>query len=311
MTLQQLEYIRAIDHYRSFARAAESLDITQPTLSSALNKFEDEVGVKIFERSNKIVCPTEIGVKVIEQAKVVLQNAQHIMDIVQDEKGIISGRLRVCTSTNLAPVLTSQLLSDFNKKYPNVELTIQEASSSRMFEMLKNNELDLGVDLSGLNIEGIYEIPMNHEKCYLYISPQCKCRQKRNKPNIKDLDPANFILANNFFGGKRPNILNNVTSLHPFKIESVSLGTLLNLVDDYRAYTMLTSAQVAFLGDMIDKEYLIESDEAHGMYRDISIYINKDYVKESLLNAYIKVMLSHIPESEIDVRMRKFRGVKL
>ena len=312
MTLQQLEYIRAIDKYRSFARAAESLDITQPTLSAALSKLEDEVGAKIFDRNNKQVSPTEIGEKVIAQAKVVLREAQHILELVNEEKGNISGHLRVCTSTNLAPTITGHLISKFNESYPNVELTIQEAASSHMFEMLRNNEIDLAVDLSGLFfIDNIYEIPMTHEKCFLYVSPTCKCRKRNNKPSAKDLDPANFIIANNFFGKNRPVILNNVTSLHKFKIEAVSMNTLVNLVDGYGAYTMLTGAQIAMLGDALDKGCIIESDEAHGKYRDISIYINKDYVKESLLNAYIKVMLASIPEEEIDVRMRKFRGVKL
>ena len=86
MTLQQLKYIIAIDIHRNFARAAAELGITQPTLSSLLQKLENELDVRIFERSNKNVTPTAIGNKILQQAKKAVNETERIAELVREEK---------------------------------------------------------------------------------------------------------------------------------------------------------------------------------------------------------------------------------
>ena len=86
MTLQQLKYIVAIDRYRNFAKAAAELDVTQPTLSALLLKLEEELGVRLFERSNKSVCPTAIGETVIRQAQKILGQTELISETIAEQK---------------------------------------------------------------------------------------------------------------------------------------------------------------------------------------------------------------------------------
>ena len=81
MTLQQLEYILAVSQFRHFAKAAEHCRVTQPTLSAMIQKLEDELDTKIFDRSQQPICPTPVGQLVIEQARIVLEQAGHIKDI--------------------------------------------------------------------------------------------------------------------------------------------------------------------------------------------------------------------------------------
>src|SRR5215469_14701214 len=95
MTLVQLEYIVAVDTYRSFVLAAEKCFVTQPTLSMQVQKLEDTLGVKLFDRSKQPVVPTEIGVEVIEQARVVLGESEKIKEIIDDRKRELSGQLKV------------------------------------------------------------------------------------------------------------------------------------------------------------------------------------------------------------------------
>ena len=89
MTIQQLEYILAVDQFRHFARAAEYCRVTQPTLSAMIQKLEDELGVKLFDRNIQPVCPTPAGRKVIDQARVVLYQTSLIKDIVNEEELLI------------------------------------------------------------------------------------------------------------------------------------------------------------------------------------------------------------------------------
>ena len=85
MNIQQLEYILAVDTYRHFAKAAEHCRVTQPTLSMMIQKLEDELGVKLFDRNIQPVCPTPAGRKVIDQARVVLYQTSLSKDIVNEE----------------------------------------------------------------------------------------------------------------------------------------------------------------------------------------------------------------------------------
>ena len=91
MNIQQLEYIIAVDNYRHFSKAAEASFVTQPTLSMMIQKLEEELGVKIFDRSQLPVQPTEIGERIIDQARVAVAQVNHIKEIILEEKGIVKG----------------------------------------------------------------------------------------------------------------------------------------------------------------------------------------------------------------------------
>src|SRR6185369_953746 len=105
MTITQLEYIVAVDTYRSFVLAAEKCFVTQPTLSMQVQKLEEELGVKIFDRSKQPVVPTEVGVEIIEQARRILSEKNVINELVQTKKGILTGELRIGIIPTLAPYL--------------------------------------------------------------------------------------------------------------------------------------------------------------------------------------------------------------
>jgi DNA-binding transcriptional LysR family regulator len=91
MTIQQLEYILAVDQFRHFARAAEYCRVTQPTLSAMIQKLEEELGVKLFDRTVQPVCPTAIGEKIIDQARVILAQTAQVKEIISEEKQSLAG----------------------------------------------------------------------------------------------------------------------------------------------------------------------------------------------------------------------------
>ena len=116
MTFVQLEYIVALDNCRHFATAADRCFVTQPTLSMQVQKLEEELGIKIFDRSKQPVIPTEAGREIIEQAKKILAEKTIMTDITQLKKGVMTGELRIGIIPTLAPYLLPLFVQGFNKK---------------------------------------------------------------------------------------------------------------------------------------------------------------------------------------------------
>lgn len=179
MTLIQLEYIIAVDTYRSFVAAAEKCFVTQPTLSMQIQKLEESLGAKIFDRSRQPVVPTEIGEKIILQARMVLTESRKINEIVQDKKGEIEGTLRVGVIPTIAPYLLPNVLTTFMEKYPKLQLQIWEYTTERIVHELKVGLLDCGVLSTPLNDPGFWSRPY-FTKILLPISQSIvRCFQKK------------------------------------------------------------------------------------------------------------------------------------
>src|ERR1700741_593522 len=105
MTITQLEYIVAVDTYRSFVLAAEKCFVTQPTLSMQVQKLEDTLGVKLFDRSKQPVTPTEIGVEVIARARILLGEGEKIKELITDRQKELSGELKVGIIPTISPYI--------------------------------------------------------------------------------------------------------------------------------------------------------------------------------------------------------------
>jgi LysR family hydrogen peroxide-inducible transcriptional activator len=110
MTLVQLEYIIAVDTYRSFGIAAEKCFVTQPTMSMQVQKLEETLGVKLFDRSKQPVIPTEIGSEVIEQARIILKESHKLNELISNQRNIISGELKIGIIPTMAPYLSDSCI---------------------------------------------------------------------------------------------------------------------------------------------------------------------------------------------------------
>src|ERR1700749_209575 len=129
MTITQLEYIVAVDTYRSFVSAADKCFVTQPTLSMQVQKLEDTLGVKVFDRSKQPVVPTEIGIEIIAQARVMLSEAEKIKEIITDRQRELAGELKVGIIPTVAPYLLPKILHGFIEKYPQVKLILSQQTT--------------------------------------------------------------------------------------------------------------------------------------------------------------------------------------
>src|SRR5699024_907719 len=121
-TITQLQYILAVAEHRNFTRAAEHVFVTQPTLSMQIQKLEEELDILIFDRSKKPIGLTPIGEKIVEQARKIVNEAERMKDVVDQEKGFVGGIFYLGIIPTVMPTLLPLFLKTFANRYPKVEL---------------------------------------------------------------------------------------------------------------------------------------------------------------------------------------------
>lgn len=308
MTLQQLKYVIAVDRHRSFSKAAEACEVTQPTLSGMLVKLEEELDVRIFDRTNKRVTPTVIGEKIIRQAIRAVAEAERISEIVSEAKGCVSGRLSVCISPGIAPYLIPSFIRIYLVDYPEVELNIEEMKASSMIDVLRKGTADCGIATAGHAAEGIYEIPLYTERFMVYLSENCSRRLPAFSPD--NLEHENMwimkesqCLRQSAFSFCRE----RAKGRHIY--EAGNIETLIRIVDANGGYTIIPEMHLPLLSPRqrlnvrhIDGDYL--------SMRRISLYIKDDYIRGKMLNTVADTLVKFIPRHMFEPNILKY-GIKL
>ncbi|MGA7802042.1 MAG: LysR substrate-binding domain-containing protein [Gammaproteobacteria bacterium] len=164
MTLTEFRYVVAVAREHHFGRAAESCFVSQPTLSVAVKKLEDELGVVLFERGGGEVTPTPVGARIVEQAMRVLEQADEISRIAARGKDPLAGPLRVGAIFTIAPYLLPRVIPVLRRKAPAMPLVIEEDYTANLAARLKNGDLDVIVislpfQEPGLAVQAVYEEP--------------------------------------------------------------------------------------------------------------------------------------------------------
>lgn len=182
MTLTELRYIVNLEKERHFGHAAERSFVSQPTLSVAVKKLEDELGVILFERNRGEVRPTDVGARIVAQAKRVLAETQAVEDLAREGKDELSGPIRIGAIYTVGPYLLPGLVPRLHAAAPNMPLVIEENFTVKLLEQLRDSELDvailaLPVDLNGLVAWPLYDedfvavLPLGHRWAALKSLP--------------------------------------------------------------------------------------------------------------------------------------------
>ncbi len=295
MTIQQLEYLIAVDKQRHFGNAAESCFVTQPTLSAQLGKLEKELGVILFDRSKMPVIPTEIGVQIIAQAKKVVSESKGIMELVAQLKGDISGTIKLAIIPTLAPYLLHLFVRKFLEKYPNVKLEVQEMVTEEIVRRLKNDELDLGIIVTPLGESGVVEKPMFYEKFYAYLS-QDHPLLKAKEVTVSDVKTEDLwiLQQGHCFRDQVLNFCDQTSSGHKnFHYESGSLEGLKNMVNRYQGMTLLPELATHELS--AEEKTRLRPFVDPVPTREVSIILNRSFLKQKLVELLYKEITEAIP----------------
>ena len=308
MTIQQMEYIVALNKYRHFVLAAESCGITQPTLSSMIQKLEDELEVKIFNRNNKSVSPTPIGEKIIHQAQTVINEMQRVKEVIYDETGTMKGTLKLGIVPTVAPYIVPDFIYEFRKAYPEVNLFIDETKSKIVLDEIRMGNIDAAIAIGPLHEPDILEIPLYTEKFVLYFSEHCAKRatvftpDKLSSEHMWILKEGHCIKDAAFSFCK-----SRAMGQHVY--EAGSIDTLIKIVDKNGGYTIIPELHKGFLRP----EQLLQIRPIEGVTattRSVSIFIKNDYIRERMLNAVADTIKRIIPKEMLDEHLQKF-GIKL
>ena len=170
MTLQQLEYVMAVFRFRHFAKAAEYCGVTQPTLSSMVQKLEDELGLKIFDRKSQPIAPTPTGRLVVEQAWKVLLRARKLKETVEEEKHSLLGTFTIGILPTIAPYLIPRFFPQLMNKYPDMDVRIVEMKTEDLKRALVRGDVDAGILAQLEGLDEFDSLPLFYEQFFAYVA---------------------------------------------------------------------------------------------------------------------------------------------
>jgi LysR family transcriptional regulator, hydrogen peroxide-inducible genes activator len=298
MTIVQLEYIVAVDTYRSFVVAAEKCFVTQPTLSMQVQKLEDTLGVKLFDRSKQPVTPTEIGVDIIQQARILLGESEKIKEIISDRQRELSGELKVGIIPTISPYILPKVIKGFIERYPQVKLVVWEQTTEQIIQQLKLGTLDCGILSTPLRESALKEIPVFYENFVAYASKNSKLSKKKNiTPDDIDMEE---IWVLNEGHCMREQVLNicqrrkSTQGFQHFEYNTGSVETLKRMVEQNNGATILPELSLADMSEkQMERVHYFKSPEPA---REVSIVIQKNFLKRRMIEALKNEILELVPK---------------
>ncbi|MCC6818787.1 MAG: LysR family transcriptional regulator [Bacteroidia bacterium] len=297
MTITQLEYIIALDTHRNFVNAADSCFVTQPTLSMQIQKLEDELGVKIFDRSKQPVIPTHIGEDVIAQARNVLKEHSKIIEIIQDEKGEVKGDLRLGIIPTVAPYLIPRFLVKFLNKYPEVNLVVNELTTDQIIQQLKNDQLDCGIMASPIKDKNLNEETLYYEEFVAYVSKSNKLSKKTTvKAGELELDDIWILNEGHCMRNQVINLCSDRKKDNAktrFEYQTGSVETLKRIVEQDDGITIIPEMAIM---DMSDEQMdLVRYFKSPEPVREISMFTHRHFVKKRLIKTLADEIVATVP----------------
>jgi LysR family hydrogen peroxide-inducible transcriptional activator len=297
MTITQLEYIVAVDTHRHFAAAAKQCFITQPTLSMQIQKLEETLGSKIFDRSKQPVIPTEIGEEIIQQARIILNEVKKINQLISDKQGILQGELKIGIIPTLAPYLLPLFLQPFLKKYPDVIIKVKEMTTDIIVEKLKAGRIDAGLLVTPLLENSITEYPLFYEELVAYVSKK-NAAYKKTYVLADDIDLKELWLLEegHCFRSQIINLCElkkQTKEQSNFEYEAGSVETLRKMVELNNGVTILP--ELATLDFNTRQLNMIRHFKTPAPVREVSLVTHRDFVKKKLIDVLKEEIVAILP----------------
>lgn len=307
MTLQQLEYVLAVEKYRHFVRAAEACQITQSTLSSMIHKLEEELDLVIFDRAAHPVKPTLAGEEFIRQARVVMYHADQLKELSMGERQRVSGTIRVGVTPTVAPYIMPKLFH-YIDGIESLSLEAYELHRDRILRMLKRAELDMAIISLPQKDDDLLEIPLYREQLYAYVSPKDELYKAREISCTKMPYEKLWELKNEVGFQKQVADFCGEGALpvteRKSRYESGSVTTLIHIVNANDGFTIIPELHIPLLREEYQKHIRPLVDPVP--VREVGLFVRKDYVREGLLNIVAEGIKGIVPERMVDERLRKF-----
>lgn len=302
MTLQQLEYILAVNQFRHFAKAAEYCRVTQPTLSAMIQKLEEELDTRIFDRSQQPVCPTPVVIHIIEQAQNILVQANRIKNIIEEEKHSLTGTFKLGILPTVAPYLLPRFFPQLMKKYPDLDIRVVEMKTNDIKKALQTGEIDAGIVASLAGMEELQQTPLFYEQFFAYVSRE-------------DALFNNEVIRTSDLNGEQLWLLDEG---HCFRDQLVrfcqmksarasqlayhlgSMETFMRMVESGKGVTFIPELAVLQLGDA--QKELVRSFAIPCPTRQVVLLTNKNFIRHTLLEVLVKKIKLSVPKEMLSLK---------
>jgi LysR family hydrogen peroxide-inducible transcriptional activator len=271
--------------------------------------LEDELGVKIFDRTQFPVQPTEIGRRIIDQARVSIAQINQIKDIIQEEKGIIKGTFRLGIIPTVSPYLLPKLMDVHTHANTNIRITVRELTTDNILRGLANDSLDGGILATPLKDDTITERPLYYERFYAYVSPKERSLYVKNELDESDLNTNKLWMLDEVHCFRTQilhlcNMKKRRYNQSIFTFEAGSIDTLIKIVDDNDGLTVIPEMAIYNLSEQQKKN--VRSFKNATPVREISLITRKEFIRERLINIIVDEIKNGVPASLKDEMLKKY-----
>lgn len=287
MNIQQLEYLIAVDKYKHFGKAAQACFITQPTLSAMIQKLEEELEVKIFDRSSHPIRTTDMGQPIIEQAYKILDSVNELREKADLLKNVIGGKLTVGIIPTVSSYLLPGQILDFVEKHPKIQLTVREMTTDNVIKALKNGEIDAGIIATPYgDARDMFQDQLFNEELMLYSSEKNQSRDSQfvvpeeiDTENIWLLEEGN-CLTTQF--EKVCQLQENSQAPKNLTYRAANMHSLVQIVDRLGGISMLP--ELAAKGLTEEQQQRIYRFRKPFPYREISMVYYRPTFKQKMID---------------------------
>ena len=254
-------------------------------------------------RDTHPVSVTEIGRKVIDEAKLVVYHAKQLTELTRSEKELCSGDLNVAMITTVAPVLMAGMFKFAKQHYPALRLQMEELMTSTILAKLKKAEIDMGILASPVNDPDLLEIPLYHERFFVYVSPEDAMMQQDSIERDHVLDHPVWIMRDGVRLFDRSMLRPDETFTYEKMYEGGRVGILIQIANENGGVTIIPETHIRFLTEPIRAclKPIVNPEPK----RTICLAFRKDYIHEQIMNIVVKSIKTIIPFELWDETIKK------
>ena len=294
MNIQQFQYILALAETRHFERAAESCHITQSTLSTMISRFEEELGIQVFDRKKK---PIEISIEgeaVLAQIKKIKKEIDSLNALTQEIKGEVKGGLSVSVIPTIAPYILPLVLRSFSQKFPKLELSVREQTTEEIIRLVKSRQLDIGIVSTPLNEKELVEHHLYDEPFVFFT--EIGSGQKPIKTTQLETNNLCLLEEGHCMRAQVLELCNiqlkKSSKTENFKYSAGSIDSLMKFVLANKMDTLLPYLAAIELPSKEQKK-IVEFAEPVP-YRSVGIVVHKHFVRKKILQALKQEIIDKI-----------------
>ena len=298
MNIQQLEYLIAVDKFKHFGKAAQACFITQPTLSAMIQKFEDELDVKVFDRTTHPIRTTDVGIEIISQARKVIDAVNELRDKADQLKNVIGGKITLGIIPTVSSFILPTEIFDFLGRNGKIEMNVKELTTDGIIKGLKSGELDAGI--ISTPYEGaseFYQDFLFNEELMIYSSVLDDAKDSYVVPEEIDVEKVWLLEEGNCLRTQFENICQiKENSLKPKNLEFLasSIHTLIQLVDRVGGITIIPELAKSQLTE--DQKNKVNRFRKPFPFREVSIIYYKPTYKQRIIDELVESIRSSVAQ---------------